>query len=219
MTVSREEMLALADHLDGHPSSWDTDKIRKAAAALRSQGDRGALRQDGAGREFLDAILSACDASNWDADGNKGDYFRGLSDAYEAIQLVAMDHQQAIYAADVPAQCVPLASAIKVIKAEPCPFKDGPVADAWAEAWATFLNRLGDVDGTNDLYAASSRTPHGHEDVRQTDWFEECSKQAGKAFRFHEALQSIANSTCCGGCQEAALVARAALSREEREHG
>ena len=29
--------------------------------------------------------------------------------------------------------------------------------------------------------------------------------------RLRAALQSIANSACCGGCQEAALVARAAL--------
>lgn len=32
-----------------------------------------------------------------------------------------------------------------------------------------------------------------------------------------EALTSIAVNTCCGGCQEAALVARAALSREGGE--
>ncbi|MBR1122149.1 hypothetical protein JQ628_11540 [Bradyrhizobium lablabi] len=49
-----------------------------------------------------------------------------------------------------------LANAIKVIKAEECPFKDGPMADGWAEAWATFLNRLGDEDGTNELFANSA---------------------------------------------------------------
>lgn len=49
-----------------------------------------------------------------------------------------------------------LTDAIKVIRAEICPFKDGPMADGWAEAWGTFLNRLGDVDGTNELYAHSS---------------------------------------------------------------
>lgn len=49
----------------------------------------------------------------------------------------------------------PLADAIKVIRDEPCPFKDGPMADGWAEAWATFLNRLENVDGLNDLYASS----------------------------------------------------------------
>ena len=49
-----------------------------------------------------------------------------------------------------------LAEAIKVIRAEPCPFGEGPMADGWAEAWATFLNRLGNVDGLNDLYANST---------------------------------------------------------------
>lgn len=54
------------------------------------------------------------------------------------------------------AQPAPIAHAIKLIRAEPCPFREGPMADAWAEAWATFLNRLGDVDGTSELYASST---------------------------------------------------------------
>ena len=36
------------------------------------------------------------------------------------------------------------------------------------------------------------------------------------AEREHRALLSIANSACCGCCQEAALVARAALAAEAR---
>lgn len=35
-----------------------------------------------------------------------------------------------------------LNEAIKAIEAEPCPFKEGYLADGWAEAWSTFLNRL-----------------------------------------------------------------------------
>lgn len=33
--------------------------------------------------------------------------------------------------------------------------------------------------------------------------------------RLREALQSIAKNTCCGACQEAALVARKALEEKE----
>lgn len=41
----------------------------------------------------LARIVSACDPTNWDADLNKGDYFRGLRDAYEAIHNIASEHQ------------------------------------------------------------------------------------------------------------------------------
>jgi hypothetical protein len=34
--------------------------------------------------------------------------------------------------------------------------------------------------------------------------------------KMREALRSIANSTCCGRCQEAALVARAALATQRQ---
>jgi hypothetical protein len=34
--------------------------------------------------------------------------------------------------------------------------------------------------------------------------------------KMREALRSIANSTCCGRCQEAALVARAALGAQRQ---
>jgi hypothetical protein len=47
--------------------------------------------------EFVNSILSACDASNWDADRNTGDYFKGLRDAYEAVQEIATDYQTAMY--------------------------------------------------------------------------------------------------------------------------
>ena len=36
--------------------------------------------------------------------------------------------------------------------------------------------------------------------------------EAHRAQRLREALESIANSACCGSCQEAALVARSALT-------
>lgn len=36
-----------------------------------------------------------------------------------------------------------------------------------------------------------------------------------KIERLREALRSIASNTCCDGCQEAALVARAALKGDE----
>lgn len=47
--------------------------------------------------EFVDSILSACDPSNWDADLNKGDYYRGLRDAYEVIHEIACDYQTTMY--------------------------------------------------------------------------------------------------------------------------
>lgn len=63
-----------------------------------------------------------------------------------------------------------LADAIAVIRAEPCPFREGPMADGWAEAWATFLNRLGDEDGLNNLYANSTaHSPAVHNTKRQDD--------------------------------------------------
>ena len=34
---------------------------------------------------LVNDLLSACDPSNWDADRNTGDYFKGLRDAYEHI--------------------------------------------------------------------------------------------------------------------------------------
>ena len=50
-----------------------------------------------------------------------------------------------------------LAEAVKVIQTEQCPFKDGPMADGWAEAWATFLQRLtgADAEELNALFANS----------------------------------------------------------------
>jgi hypothetical protein len=38
---------------------------------------------------------------------------------------------------------------------------------------------------------------------------------ASEIERLREALQSISNNTCCDNCQEAALVARAALKEKE----
>ena len=42
-----------------------------------------------------------------------------------------------------------------------------------------------------------------------------CGEAANEIERLREALQSIASNTCCEGCQEAALVARAALKEKE----
>lgn len=53
-------------------------------------------------RQFVDDILSACDASNWDAERNTGDYFSGLKDAYENIHGIAAEYQTAMYKATKP---------------------------------------------------------------------------------------------------------------------
>lgn len=43
-------------------------------------------------------------------------------------------------------------------------------------------------------------------------WGDRCCKAEAENLRLRSALQSIANNTCCEGCQEAAKVARAALN-------
>jgi hypothetical protein len=48
-------------------------------------------------KEFVDRILSACDASNWDSERNTGDYYCGLKDAYELIMEIAVEYQTAMY--------------------------------------------------------------------------------------------------------------------------
>ncbi len=48
-------------------------------------------------KEFVDAILSACDPSNWDSERNKGERYRGLYDAYEDILQIAVEYQTAMY--------------------------------------------------------------------------------------------------------------------------
>jgi len=57
----------------------------------------------------------------------------------------------------------------------------------------------------------------------QVDFERECregtyadlEKQDAEIKRLREVLQSISNNTCCDDCQEAALVARAALKEKE----
>jgi len=57
----------------------------------------------------------------------------------------------------------------------------------------------------------------------QVDFERECregtyadlEKQDAEIKRLREVLQSISNNTCCDNCQEAALVARAALKEKE----
>lgn len=66
------------------------------------------------GREFLDAILSACDVSNWDADLNTGDRFRGLNDAYALIHEIALDFQMKIY--EAASQRAALVHALEMVR-------------------------------------------------------------------------------------------------------
>jgi hypothetical protein len=47
----------------------------------------------------------------------------------------------------------------------------------------------------------------------EKDCYGEASVCQGCYDRLREALRSIANNTCCGSCREAALVAKAALSK------
>ena len=42
------------------------------------------------------------------------------------------------------------------------------------------------------------------------------AEKDAEADRLREALESIAANTCCDKCQEAALVARAALAKEDK---
>lgn len=51
-------------------------------------------------------------------------------------------------------------------------------------------------------------------DPLEYDVFTSRDDAADEIERLREALQSIANNTCCDGCQEAALVARKALGGE-----
>jgi hypothetical protein len=44
------------------------------------------------------------------------------------------------------------------------------------------------------------------------EWMKEAADEIA---RLREVLQSISNNTCCDNCQEAALVARAALKEKE----
>ena len=44
---------------------------------------------------------------------------------------------------------------------------------------------------------------------------EDCQEAADEIERLRDVLQSISNNTCCDNCQEAALVARAALKEKE----
>jgi hypothetical protein len=98
-------------------SPLTTEEIQAEAPGVEElyANSRPALRSDAAGggsaaatpsepvdplmtpKEFMDSILSACDASNWDADRNKGGYYRGLHDAYEAVQEIAIEYQTAMY--------------------------------------------------------------------------------------------------------------------------
>ena len=47
------------------------------------------------------------------------------------------------------------------------------------------------------------------------DPYADLEKQDAEIKRLREVLQSISNNTCCDNCQEAALVARAALKEKE----
>jgi hypothetical protein len=47
------------------------------------------------------------------------------------------------------------------------------------------------------------------------DTYADLEKQDAEIKRLRDVLQSISNNTCCDNCQEAALVARAALKEKE----
>ena len=90
------------DNIDAATGTAD-DQGRFAAGGDAVAGDAQAARESGpvdpamTPTEFVDSILSACDPSNWDADRNKVDYYRGLHDAYEHIHEIANEYQTAMY--------------------------------------------------------------------------------------------------------------------------
>lgn len=73
-----------------------------ATALCSSPSPHAEVREAGDGKltpkAFVDDILSACDPSNWDAERNKGEYFAGLKEAYEAIHEIANEYQLSMYA-------------------------------------------------------------------------------------------------------------------------
>jgi len=52
-------------------------------------------------------------------------------------------------------------------------------------------------------------------DISWSQEGEWCAEAADEIIKLRQVLQSISNNTCCDNCQEAALVARAALKEEE----
>lgn len=52
-------------------------------------------------------------------------------------------------------------------------------------------------------------------EVQAEMWHQNYKESADEIELLRKALQSIANNTCCDNCQEAALVARAALKEKE----
>ena len=70
------------------------------------------------------------------------------------------------------------------------------------------VERLRDVFSGNALKDISDQTQV---------YIKERYEAADEIARLREALQSIANNTCCDKCQEATLVARAALQQNGSE--
>lgn len=83
--------------------------------------------------------------------------------------------------------------------------------DEDAGSRAALLSDMGDTYPELRLFFARVEALIAELEDKKMDALEAKLAKAG------EALTSIAVNTCCGGCQEAALVARAALSREGGE--
>ena len=69
-------------------------------------------------------------------------------------------------------------------------------------------------DEYNKLKAENDRLREENYDLTLTFLLSK-EKADDEIERLREALQSISNNTCCDNCQEAALVARAALKEKE----
>ena len=69
-------------------------------------------------------------------------------------------------------------------------------------------------DAYNKLKAENNRLRKENYDLALTFLLSK-EKADDEIERLREALQSISNNTCCDNCQEAALVARAALKEKE----
>ena len=69
-------------------------------------------------------------------------------------------------------------------------------------------------DAYNKLKAENNRLREENYDLTLTFLLSK-EKADDEIERLREALQSISNNTCCDNCQEAALVARAALKEKE----
>jgi hypothetical protein len=130
--------------------SMGTNPLARYAREL----ERHAEAMAGLASEIVNRLLSFCDASNWDSDGKRGDYYRGWKEATDAVHEIASDFQEAAYAeARPPSSPVPDAS-----KAQTDETRAGEM-------------RCSVCGGTGKISAPTTLETHGHAaDVERVQW-------------------------------------------------